>query len=560
VLNNIELKPVIYVTTESAPVKVIDSMKQKGLGEVLTHALGFVDAFHETVGLASPSREDTVDASSQDLTSLDIAISKQRERMEENVLLIFDSLTSPYLMTGAELLRFMRMTFSRFAAQGNAVLGCIDEGCGKSEDLVAMMSMADGVIKMETAKDQQLLDVVKHPKVPPSRIEVPLESRPRGPRFAFDIKMFNLDMGKEMFTATMEGNEKWMRPKTGDYVNLFWPTLLHWSGLLWDPKRFTPLKYEMNKADGSLFKEMLKTYPLPVRLMVKFMPKNIGKVRDMKKIVNGLQFVPWSKAERSGLLEYLEDDSKTDEHYFRVYESFDCWEFQNIGTEMMLYHQSVFAGGCKGYELMKGLERDWNAIETKCIGMGDPYCEFKVVPGEIDGLQDTLEKDNSLIEKIRGHLMDRLMGFLLHGKPLVLKRPTLGSNINLHAVMHAMGFPQLSGDRYKMALRMGGAKVGKEVGEHLMDAGLQTDETVKHLYHLLQHCKVGKVISGKTIRMEENCESIFCNKMLTVKLAEPGCYFTTGFLNGFFTAVKKQHVRETKCIVMGDPCCEWEFC
>ena len=31
------------------------------------------------------------------------------------------------------------------------------------------------------------------------------------------------------------------------------------------------------------------------------------------------------------------------------------------------------------------------------------------------------------------------------------------------------------------------------------------------------------------------------------------------FLNGFFTAVKNQHVKETKCIAMGDPFCEWEF-
>jgi predicted hydrocarbon binding protein len=40
---------------------------------------------------------------------------------------------------------------------------------------------------------------------------------------------------------------------------------------------------------------------------------------------------------------------------------------------------------------------------------------------------------------------------------------------------------------------------------------------------------------------------------------EPCCYFTTGFLNGFFSAVKNQHVKETKCIVLGDPFCEWEF-
>jgi hypothetical protein len=34
---------------------------------------------------------------------------------------------------------------------------------------------------------------------------------------------------------------------------------------------------------------------------------------------------------------------------------------------------------------------------------------------------------------------------------------------------------------------------------------------------------------------------------------KPSSYFTTGFLNGFFSAAKNQQVKETKCIVIGDP-------
>ena len=68
------------------------------------HPLAYVDAFHGTVGLASAARPDVVDASCQDLTSLGIAIFKLRERMGESALLIFDSLTSPYMFNGAEVL------------------------------------------------------------------------------------------------------------------------------------------------------------------------------------------------------------------------------------------------------------------------------------------------------------------------------------------------------------------------------------------------------------------------------------------------------------------------
>ena len=221
------------------------------------------------------------------------------------------------------------------------------------------------------------------------------------------------------------------------------------------------------------------------------------------------------------------------------------------------YFAACAAGSCKGLESMKGLERDWNVVETKCIGLGDPYCEFKLVPGEIAELRDTLEKDSTFVERIHNLLMQRLMDFLLHRKPLV-ERPKLGSDIHLHAVTHAMGFPQLAGERYQMALRMGGAKSGKEIGERLMDANISEDEAVKCVLKFLEHCKVGKVTADETIRIEENCESIR-ESLFVSKRDEPTCYFTTGFLNGFFSAVTNRHVKEVKCIAMGYPYCEWEF-
>jgi predicted hydrocarbon binding protein len=217
----------------------------------------------------------------------------------------------------------------------------------------------------------------------------------------------------------------------------------------------------------------------------------------------------------------------------------------------------LIAGGIKGFECFQGVEREWNAIETKCIGLGDPYCEIKVVPGEIDELQDSLEKDVLVIERIHERLMHHLMDFLLHGKPL-LERPTLGSMVNIYRVVHAMVFPALAGERYRMVLGMGGAKAGKQVGERLLEAGLSEDEAVKRVLNFINQCKVGKVTMDETIRIVENCESSQ-TKVFTTKEKGPSCYFTTGFLNGFFSAIKDQHVKETKCIGLGDSYCQWEF-
>jgi predicted hydrocarbon binding protein/KaiC/GvpD/RAD55 family RecA-like ATPase len=559
VLSNIEFKPVIYVTTESGSIKVLNSLRDKGLGEILPHPLGFVDAFHETVGLPTISRSDTVFSSSEDLTSLGIAISKQRERMGETSLLVFDSLTSPYLFNGQELLRFIRQTLSRFAAEGNAILVCVDEGCGKPEDLVVMASIPDGVIKIEMEESQRFLNIIKHPKLRTTRIAVSMT-----PPLGLDARLFDPVLLKQFVLAEIRGEETGFRSETGDYVNLFWPNLARWSSIVWDPQRFPMLTYELNKNDyPSMFKisrsdkEIFNAiFPWRLRLLLKLMPKSLSKVKDMKKPITSRSRTLMT--ENVGIMEYLEDVSKTEEHYIRVYENFDCTGFDAIGAPMALHLPPFIAGMCIALESMKGLERDWNAVETKCIGLGDPYCEFKLVPGIIDELDKSLEKDSLVIERIHKKLMNCLMGFLLDGKPLV-KRPRLGSDIGLHPVWHTMALPAQAGERYRMALRLGGAVTGKDIGKSIIDAGIEENDAVKRILHFLDYCKVGKVAMDETIRIKESCESLWSKFWSTPEVSEPSCFFTTGFLNGFFSAVKNQHIKETRCIGLGDPYCEWEF-
>jgi predicted hydrocarbon binding protein/KaiC/GvpD/RAD55 family RecA-like ATPase len=544
VLRSIETRPIIYVTTESAPSKVADSLNQMGLSEAVPHPLCFVDAFHETVGLPSPTRPDTMDASSGDLTGIGIAISKQQKRMGENSLLVFDSLTPPYLMSGPEVIRFMRMTLLRFAAEGNAVLACVDEGCGKEEDMVAMMSTADGIVKIELIDGSKIFNVVKHPKIEPTKIEVSMTWSPAIP-FHIDAEMLAQHVAMSM--GLMTGTP--LRTEVGDYVNLFWPNFARWCGMLWDPKRFPTMAYNATKNS----KEALQVIPRLPRikraLLKLFIPKNFSKVKDMKKLVS--QTKPGLERDRFKIPEYLEDASKTNEHHLRAHESVTCWGFDNVGATLQLGTLGTWAGNLMVFEKE---ERDWNAVETKCIGRGDPYCEVKFVPGEIDELKDSLEAiDNTILDRIHNRLMDGLMGFMLHKKPLWKERPRLGNDVSLHALGHIMVLPAIASERYRMAMRLGGATGGKDVGEHIMDAGIREDEAVKHIISFLEYCKVGKVTLGETLRIVQNCESFM------MRGKEPSCYFTTGFFNGFFSVVKNQHVKETKCIAMGNPYCEWEF-
>jgi len=562
-------RPVIFVTSERSSAEVVELLSERGMGGAV--ALSFVDAFTETVGLTCAPRSDTICANCADLNSLSIAITKMQARTgPKDALLVFDSLTSPYLFSGVEVVKFMRLFLSKFASEGNSILALMDEGCGKEEDLVAMMSVADGIIRMEIKENSRIVNVVKHPKVEPTRIEVPIKAKPTI-NSAFDLfKSIVLSEPERMrkWARSMSGQAV-LRRETGDFVNLFWPSFAHWSTMLWDPKGFPTMIYDLNKEDAAFAatREMLKFSPWRLALLIKLVlalqalglfPKNFSKLEDMKKYSRIAGGGPWQKIarwERSGRIEYLEDISKSDEHYFRVYENADCWGFENVGAAMASHLPPHMAGQLEGFG-MEGIE--WNAVETKCIGLGDPYCEFKLVPGEISELRSSLEKDASVVERIHERLMERLIGFLLNEKPLV-DRPGFGSDVHLHLVIHGFGFPYLTlgGERYRMALRMGGARAGKKVGERLMESGLNEDEAVRHVVSFLEHCKVGKVTMDETIRIRENCENF--STWLFMTTDEPSCYFTTGFLNGLFSAVKNQHVREIKCVAAGDPYCEWEI-
>jgi predicted hydrocarbon binding protein len=538
-------------------------LNEKGMGGPV--ALNFVDAFTETVGLTCPQRSDTICANCADLNSLSIAITKMQGRTgQKGDLLVFDSLTSPYLFNGVEVAKFMRLFLSKFASEGNSVLVLMDEGCGKEEDLGAMMSIADGILRMEIENNSRIINVVKHPKVAPVKIKVPAESE-RIELKSVEIPFAQMDpiLARRWMQSISGQDEQAMRSEAGDFINLFWPQFARWSGMLWDAKRFPMMLYDLNKQDGLRASEFMRLFgPWQIRLLWKasgfltalgFFPKSLSRVKDMRKMWKWMEDDP--RNERSAIMEYLEDVSKTDKHCFRVYENADCTGFENIGTTMASHLPAEFAGW---FQAAENKSRNWNAVETRCIGLGDPYCEFKFVPGKIDELNDALKKDSSVLEKIHERLVERLMGFILHGRPLV-ERPRLGSIVHLHPVMHGFGFPSIAGERYRMALRMGGARSGKVVGKRLMEAGLSGDETIRRVIDFMEHCKVGKVTMDETIRIRENCEPLEAVVLSPTEQAEPCCYFTTGFLNGLFSAVKRQHVREIRCIAAGDPYCEWEI-
>jgi predicted hydrocarbon binding protein/KaiC/GvpD/RAD55 family RecA-like ATPase len=544
-------RPIIYVTTECSPSRAEETLRERGLGEIKPSLLSFVDAYDQTVGLTVADRPDTVPADCADLSSMGVAIFKLQERMgKKGILLVFDSLTSPYLLSGSEVVRFLRLTLSRFTAEGNRVLACFDEGSGKEEDLVAMMSLSNGIIKMARGEDRQMLSVVKHPEMKPSNIEIAATERIEK---LHDPSIWDLEFMKRWLKSQESLRELAQRCS----ANVFWPNFAFWSAMPWDSRRFPTMTYDVWRNFGTLLRDMMPLLPWHMRFLWRsMMPKRIGEVKGARKFFEGRMGRRHFEMRGDGILDYREEVSRNDEHTIRVYESRECSGFESIGASMAYILPSLLAGSFQAIESIGGSEREWNAIETKCIGLGDPYCELKLVAGEIPELRGSLEKDGGVVARIQHHMIHRAVEFLVHGKPLV-ERPRLGSNF---VMGHPeISLPALSSERYRIALRMGGAKSGREVGEHLMDEGLTRDEAAQRAVNFLEHCGVGKVRAHQdTMIIEDSRESIY-SRILTAKWEEPSCYFSTGFLNGFFSAVRGQQVREVKCMAMGDPYCEWEF-
>jgi predicted hydrocarbon binding protein len=490
-----------------------------------------------------------------------MAITKANHRMgQQDALLVFDSLTSPYYFSGSEVIRFVRLFLSKFVAEDNAVVATIDDGCGKEEDLVAIQSAADGIFDVQTENGSSIVNVIKHPTVSSGRIELPVESEPTM-RGIFEIDPVKITPYIE---AQTKGLQDFVRPGVGDYMHPLWPNLAHWSGVLWDPQRFPQMVYDLNKEEGKGIRETIDLLPLPFRVRFKallklqslglVLPKSFSDVNEVKKSTRfGMFYIYGANMEHCGIIEYQPEISKKDEHYFRIYENSDCWGLDDVGASLAAHIPAAMAGATSGFELGN---RDWNAIETKCIGLGDPYCEVKLVPGDIPELVSSLRKSPEETQKIVNKLLDYISAYILENKPYP-SRPKSGEEVYIHVAFHAMGFPHVAGERYTMAQRMGGAKIGQELGKRLLDAGLSPDEAIQLVIQFMNDFKVGKVTAGDTIRIEHNIESI--RTAFWTNTDQPSCYFTTGFLNGLLSALKNQRVWEIRCLAADDPYCEWEI-
>ena len=565
VLKNLaEDSKVIYTTTESTSEDLLIQLSEKGWIHTGTEDLNILDAYTHTVGLSCGSQSGVACAHCADLNSISMGVTKLQTRLgDQNLLLVFDSLTSPYLFNGVKVLRFIQQFLAKFAQEGNRVLVTLDKGCGKSEDMEAIKSICDGIIQIALDGNEQTFQVVKHPTIAPKLITQPL---PQDFRAESMLEEFMDSDFIKMYMRSLFAGKTTFRPRLGDFVNAFWPKLAYWSGMLWDPEGFPMMIYNHNREDQSEMgsDDFISIVPQPYKTRLRLIklfkrlglfPRQFDGPGAVEKLWRyELPYSGAAKLERYAKIEYLADKSKPDEYYYRLYENSDCWDLENIGSTIASYLPPAMSGNFMGIE---DKERVWNAVETKCIGLGDPYCEVRITPGETDQVAASLIKDPDAVYQIHERLLEKYVTHILEGETLT-NRQEFGPDIHLQIPFHNFGFAHLAGDRSRIAIRMGGVKTGKELAERLLNAGLLAEEAIEKVLKSLEDLKAGVVsTSGNKITIEENIEPMRTWYMTHLK--ELSCHFTTGFLNGLFKAAHNLRIKEIKCLAAGDPVCEWEI-
>jgi len=72
----------------------------------------------------------------------------------------------------------MQHFLAKFAVEGNAVLAAVDEDCGKQEDMGAMRSIVDGIVRLSIQDTVQTAQIIKHPTLPISITERGIVQKP----------------------------------------------------------------------------------------------------------------------------------------------------------------------------------------------------------------------------------------------------------------------------------------------------------------------------------------------------------------------------------------------
>lgn len=538
-------KPTIVISTKSLPEQFErDLLKRMGAGRVGEVPVRFVDAYSGTVGLHSEGSR-ALGANCNDPTSIGIALAKALRDLAQESLVAVESLTPIYLLNERILIKFVQNTLLRHAGEGRRVVTVMDEGIGRAEDLNRLLALAPAVLRINLEGSNRVLEVMKHPSLERGKLifgTIGRENKPLQCRS-------ELTQDTEMLGAHWESHAGkspgFIRAKLGDFVGIPWIQLVYLGGITWDTRRFPRLVYD---ASRDLYNHCLtlgrKDWESGEVIA------SIHNTEFARQFILASNGPDARERQNWALADFVSTQSSKDGYIVRLREAATCWNLNKIGAPLCFYDSGVFAGGAQAFD-SDGC--DWHAYEEECVGEGAPYCEIVLKPEPTTDFDKYLNAGNgSKCEEA----MDSLVGTLTQvalDRAEPPSRPTLGPDARLAAFQESTSVPAISDEEFMIAVRLAGANVGKKLGESFLEAGIKLTENSKYLAALFSKLKIGRLFTTDTLKLYESCESY------GIRANRPICFFTTGFLNGFYSIVNGLSVKELKCVGAGAQYCEWEF-
>jgi len=363
-----------------------------------------------------------------------------------------------------------------------------------------------------------------------------LIERERGGKFLYSNFKAMREMGIVPFKKIRA-----VRPRLRDTVHVLFPILRFLSMTSLYPI-FIHDFYKLGKLLGYYAIEGL---PSNVFKRLSFVLKK-SEIEILRSRISQKMLSNGWKRVGGGILEFIDFDENKNELRYKLLKS-------ALFPSKKLTHPACFiqvGALCGIIEAMSGKFCD--GIETKCTGMGDPYCEFDLYLHKEEGHPEFELISKGQLEMSLNFIIDELIE---EKKDL---REGTGDYVHI-SIDQALNYMILSLSKGHVILSKWS---GKLVGERLIELKRIENifDALDYLEILFQNLKVGimeKELLPDVIKVKIE-ESIYSSGVKDIGMEL--CTFIAGILEGALHKSSKEDwmVKETQCIANGDPFCEFE--
>ena len=192
----------------------------------------------------------------------------------------------------------------------------------------------------------------------------------------------------------------------------------------------------------------------------------------------------------------------------------------------------------------------WECVETKCVCVGDPHCEFELRLCETEEDVDVPIFSKNEADEILDSLIEGVTG------QSKVYRKDLGDFYHIGINQYMNYFLMALSEGHAILSKHSGVLCGERMAKKADVKGLE--DILHYLKELFLYLKAGilEYDVGGPVKVRMN-ESVYSSGVSNINMKL--CIFLAGIIEGALNQAtgEKWEVEETKCLANGDPHCEF---